>query len=80
MTSEISPVTDQQTITIFVNGNAVQTVADVLTALLANYQIYPSTKGVAVAVNSQVIRKENWYSYHLHDQDKIEIVYAQQGG
>ncbi|MFK7799660.1 MAG: sulfur carrier protein ThiS [Aureispira sp.] len=36
--------------------------------------------GIAVAVNNQVIPKNNWSNQVLHDQDSITIITATQGG
>lgn len=41
----------------------------------------PSTsKGIAVAVNNEVIPKEQWPSRLLQEQDSILIITATQGG
>jgi sulfur carrier protein len=37
-------------------------------------------KGIAVAVNDQVISRRDWAQYHLQDYDKIMIITATQGG
>jgi thiamine biosynthesis protein ThiS len=39
-----------------------------------------SPEGIAVAVNDSVIRKAEWPEYIIRDGDRIEIVYARQGG
>jgi sulfur carrier protein len=36
--------------------------------------------GIAVAVNNQVIPKDNWSAQALQDQDSITIITATQGG
>lgn len=38
------------------------------------------TKGIAVAINSQVIPKTNWKNTGLKEQDSIIIIKATQGG
>jgi len=39
-----------------------------------------STKGIAVAVNNQVIPKANWADTPLREADQILIITATQGG
>jgi sulfur carrier protein len=36
--------------------------------------------GIAVAINNQVIPKDNWSAQALQDQDSITIITATQGG
>ena len=38
------------------------------------------SRGIAVAVNSQVVRAGEWPAYVLADGDVIDIVTARQGG
>lgn len=40
----------------------------------------PSTKGVAVAVNAEVVPKSMWQSTFLCDGDRVELLTAAQGG
>ena len=37
-------------------------------------------KGVAVAVNNQVVPKSSWESFSLKENDKILVIQASQGG
>ena len=37
-------------------------------------------KGIAVAVNGEVIPKNSWSNYKLNEQDKLIIIKATQGG
>ncbi|MBN4051372.1 sulfur carrier protein ThiS [bacterium AH-315-M05] len=37
-------------------------------------------KGVAIAVNDQVITRGNWEQFKLKENDKITIIKATQGG
>ncbi|MCS6905110.1 MAG: sulfur carrier protein ThiS [Bacteroidia bacterium] len=39
-----------------------------------------SLEGIAVAVNDNVIKKSEWDKFELQEGDKVEIVYARQGG
>ncbi len=41
---------------------------------------YAHQKGIAVAVNNCVVKKQNWEEYQLRENDKILIVSATKGG
>ncbi|MCF8451251.1 MAG: sulfur carrier protein ThiS [Taibaiella sp.] len=65
---------------IYVNNKAIElseesVVADALLSLNISSQ-----KGMALAVNSQVIPKQQWATYSLNKGDKIMIIRATQGG
>lgn len=49
-----------------------------LESLLNDLEI--SSKGIAVAVNQRIIKKEDWVSFHLSAQDSVLIIKATQGG
>ncbi len=38
------------------------------------------TKGIAIAINNEVIPKNSWQNHLLHDQDNITIITATAGG
>ncbi|AWW28680.1 thiamine biosynthesis protein ThiS [Echinicola strongylocentroti] len=50
-----------------------------LSGMLQQQQI-DASRGMAVAVNDQVIPKSNWDNYHLSENDQILIIKATQGG
>lgn len=54
----------------------VQTLLDLLAAL----EIDPSKGGVAVALNNDVIPRTDLDTTTLHEEDRVEIVRAVQGG
>lgn len=66
---------------LIVNGD-VQVVADELTlvGLLVHMDLDPEQKGIAVAVNAEVIAQSNWADICLKDGDRIDIIHAVQGG
>lgn len=68
--------------TIIVNGKPHNVPkAYPLTALLASMQIDAETaRGIAVAVNEEVVRRTLWGEVVLQPADSVEIVTAQQGG
>ena len=43
-------------------------------------QLNISLVGIAVAVNNQIITKQNWVNTSLHQNDNITIIKATQGG
>ena len=40
----------------------------------------PSSRGLALAVNNQVIPRDNWTSFKLHKHDNVLLIRATQGG
>ena len=67
------------TVTITVNGETRDlppggTLADVVSQLTA------SPKGVAAAVNGEVVPRRAWSATALAERDKVEVVTAVQGG
>ncbi|CAM4285766.1 sulfur carrier protein ThiS [Zobellia nedashkovskayae] len=43
-------------------------------------QIDSSVNGVAVAINEQIVSKNNWQTQKLEDQDQVLVIQAVQGG
>lgn len=66
--------------TIRVNGEAEPLAAATIAELLAERGIAAGQKGIAVAVNGQVVRRAGWAETPLKPGDKVEIVHARQGG
>ncbi|PIV57881.1 MAG: thiamine biosynthesis protein ThiS [Bacteroidetes bacterium CG02_land_8_20_14_3_00_31_25] len=48
--------------------------------LLVDEIINEKQKGIAIAVNNQVIKKEYWQEYFLKQNDEVLIIKATQGG
>jgi sulfur carrier protein len=66
-------------VTVTVNGEARSfddgaTVADLVAA------VAPSPKGIAVAVNADLVPRSAWAATPLTDRDRIELLTAAQGG
>ena len=40
----------------------------------------PSVKGIAIAINNNVIPKAEWETYTLSENDKVTLIKATQGG
>jgi sulfur carrier protein len=64
---------------LFVNGKAQPHVGDRTVAALVAATA-PSPKGVAVAVNGEVVPRSAWGTHELHDGDRVELLSARQGG
>ena len=64
---------------IRVNGE-IEPLTATLSALLAEKEIAPDAKGVAVAINGTVVPRTSWLSTRLAAGDQVEIVRARQGG
>lgn len=41
---------------------------------------FENTKGIAIAINNEVIPKNSWQNHLLHDQDNVTIITATAGG
>ncbi len=67
-------------IAVRVNGVEALIEAHNLLDILSRYDILTDTKGVAVALNGQVIPRSLWNSTAIKNNDDIEIVHARQGG
>jgi sulfur carrier protein len=66
---------------ILVNGercdvNAGETIA----AVLARLQVAPDTRGIAVAVEGEVVPRALWDSFKLPADAHVEVLTAMQGG
>jgi len=66
--------------TLTVNGVAEPLGAATVAALLAEREIAPDCRGVAVALNGTVVRRADWATTQVNPGDSIEIVRAMQGG
>jgi sulfur carrier protein len=66
--------------TILVNNKSLELVCpENITAVLQQLQI-DYARGLAVAVNNEVIPKSRWETYLLNQHDKMTIIRATQGG
>jgi sulfur carrier protein len=65
---------------IVLNGDAIESPAATVRALLESRSIDPAAQGVAVAINDRVVRRSEWASTTLSDGDRVEIIAAMQGG
>ena len=51
-----------------------------IATLLEREGIAPDQIGIAVAVNQRVIPRSQWREFYLRGGEKVELVYARQGG
>jgi sulfur carrier protein len=66
---------------IYLNGNphdgdAEQSVASLLQAL----EIEPDARGIAVAVDGEVVPRAGWSTFAIPDGARVEVLTAMQGG
>jgi sulfur carrier protein len=63
---------------IRVNGEEQPFVEETVTELLDRFSI--ETRGIAVAIDGEVVRRSEWRTTSIHDGGVIEIVTAVAGG
>jgi sulfur carrier protein len=64
---------------LLVNGETTLVDDDVTVGALAT-SILDRPKGVAVAVNGEVVPRSEWATTRLCNDDRVEVVTARQGG
>ncbi len=72
------------TIDLRVNGDAFTLPSDTseqapLTRLLDELDLQ-NARGVAIAINDEVVSRSRWQTHTLHPDDRVEIIRATQGG
>ncbi len=65
---------------ISVNNQSVTLPAVCNVAGLVAHFGFQDQKGMAIAVNQQIIPKSTWNSYALSENDQVTIIHATQGG
>ena len=63
-----------------VNGQDLEWNGGSLADLLRRQGVDPAQKGYAVALNGEVLAREDWAAVHLAQGDRIEIVGMYKGG
>jgi sulfur carrier protein len=53
---------------------------DTVAAVLARLELAPDARGVAVAVDGEVVPRASWDSFALADDARVEVLTAMQGG
>jgi sulfur carrier protein len=66
---------------ILVNGQRSDVCAgESIAAVLARLEVAPDARGVAVAVDGEVVPRARWASFALPDHARVEVLTAMQGG
>jgi sulfur carrier protein len=65
---------------VLVNNKLYEMQQGITIAALLQFIQLTSDKGIAVAINSQVIPKTNWQQQVLQSADNVTIIRATQGG
>jgi sulfur carrier protein len=66
--------------TIRINGEGAPLTATTLADLLTQKGVGAEGKGVAVALNGRIVRRQSWMETKLAPGDNVEIVQVRQGG
>lgn len=64
---------------ILVNGESREVPDDTTLGGVVDGRV-DSRRGVAVAVNGEVVRRAEWDGWSLREGDRVEVLGAQQGG
>ena len=65
---------------IFVNGEARERAGATVAELLADLGVETSARGVAVAVDGEVIPRAEWDARRVNEGERVEALSAMQGG
>jgi sulfur carrier protein len=65
---------------LIINGKPLEFTSTDLHRLLQSQGLEPERKGIAIAVNGEVIPRSEWPLFELHDGDTVEVISAMQGG
>jgi thiamine biosynthesis protein ThiS len=71
---------NKMAIKIIVNGKEVITEVQDLISLLKNLNMDIKRKGIAIAINGEIIPRNEWEKTKIKEGDKIEIVHIVFGG
>ena len=67
--------------TVYVNGEPTQVADDAtVAAVLERLDVQRPRRGLAVAVDAEVVPRSEWDARTLHDGDRVEVLTAIQGG
>ena len=66
---------------IVINGERSDACAgESIAAVLARLDVAPNARGVAVAVDGEVVPRARWQSFALPEHARVEVLTAMQGG
>ncbi len=66
--------------TISINNQTIEVEAQTKLSNLVFQQVGENSKGIAVAINGQVIPKDSWMETPVKENDELLIIKATQGG
>ncbi len=80
--TRLNKTTELADITFKINGIESKTQTASLYEIVTQFvtEANPNFKGLAVAVNNEVIPKSQWATFTVNDMDSVEIITAAQGG
>lgn len=67
-------------VSIRLNGRSIRTAAGSLHEVLAEIEVDPARRGIAVAVNGAVVPRQAWADAPVAEGDEVEVIGATQGG
>ncbi len=73
-------MTQENKMIVYVNDEPREYRGESIYELLQSMGIDPERHGIAVAVNAEVIPRDEWKNRRINDGDKIEVVHAIAGG
>ncbi|QCR24544.1 sulfur carrier protein ThiS [Pontibacter sp. SGAir0037] len=65
---------------IFINNQPEELTQPQPVSAILNLLQVQHTRGLAIAVNNQIVPKTNWQAHLLQDNDKVTVIRATQGG
>ena len=65
---------------IHLNGESRDRDGATIVELLADLGVEDRARGVAVAVNGEIVPRAEWPSHHVESGDRVEALSAMQGG
>jgi sulfur carrier protein len=66
--------------TLRVNGETIETGSNTVAGLLAERDISIDRRGIAVALNDEVVPRSAWKETPIREGDRVEVIAAMQGG
>jgi sulfur carrier protein len=72
--------TTQAPMVVFVNDAPRELPADATVTTLMDHLAMTTRKGIALAINDVVLPRLDWHHHSLHDQDRVLVLSASQGG
>jgi sulfur carrier protein len=65
---------------IYVNGDPRERAGATIAELLADLGVEPSARGVAVAIEGEVVPRAEWPRRRVNEGERVEALSAMQGG